>query len=197
MHEQAEDFARQEKILKLISTELTRNTTRVVEMAVKSEVQTSVLPSLENITRNEVRAALHEQVELGLLDNITKVCLILALVVCLLKPLFAQGLPVEMEKLLLRPNISGHFANILTSALTPMIERHIKEILTTSFFQFHSQQSASMHQELMRELRGEISTIKSELGNWHNEALRGQEVSLISRLIEVFNLFFANVDHYP
>ena len=77
MHEQAEDFARQEKILKLISTELTRNTTRVVEMAVKSEVQTSVLPSLENITRNEVRAALHEQVELGLLDNITKVCLII------------------------------------------------------------------------------------------------------------------------
>lgn len=79
MHEQAEDFARQEKILKLISTELTRNTTRVVEMAVKSEVQTSVLPSLENITRNEVRAALHEQVELGLLDNITKVCLIIGL----------------------------------------------------------------------------------------------------------------------
>ena len=77
LHEQAEDFARQEKILKLISTELTRNTTRVVEMAVKSEVQTSVLPSLENITRNEVRAALHEQVELGLLDNITKVCSII------------------------------------------------------------------------------------------------------------------------
>jgi len=115
----------------------------------------------------------------------------------LLKYVFAQGLPVEMEKLLLRPNISGHFANILTSALTPMIERHIKEILTTSFFQFHSQQSASMHQELMRELRGEISTIKSELGNWHNEAMRGQEVSLISRLIDVLNLFFANADHHP
>jgi uracil phosphoribosyltransferase len=90
-----------------------------------------------------------------------------------------------MEKLLLRPNISGHFSNLLTSALTPMIERHIKEILTTSFFQFHSQQSASMHQELMRELRGEISNIKTELGNWHNEALRGQEVSLISRSNEV------------
>ncbi|KIK24967.1 hypothetical protein PISMIDRAFT_97707 [Pisolithus microcarpus 441] len=40
-HEQAEDFNRQEKILKLISTELTRNTTRVVEMAVKAEVQSS------------------------------------------------------------------------------------------------------------------------------------------------------------
>jgi hypothetical protein len=50
-HEQAEDFQRQEKILKLISTELTRNATRVVEMAVKNEVLNSVLPSLENITK--------------------------------------------------------------------------------------------------------------------------------------------------
>lgn len=61
-HEQAEDFTRQEKILKLISTELTRNTTRVVEMAVKAEVQNSVLPALENITRIEVRSALNEHV---------------------------------------------------------------------------------------------------------------------------------------
>lgn len=72
-HEQAEDFARQEKILKLISTELTRNTTRVVEMAVKNEVQNSVLPSLESITKNEVKAALNDQVGKGLVDKITQV----------------------------------------------------------------------------------------------------------------------------
>jgi hypothetical protein len=72
-HEQAEDFARQEKILKLISTELTRNTTRVVEMAVKNEVQNSVLPSLENITKNEVRAAFNDQIERGLGDYISQV----------------------------------------------------------------------------------------------------------------------------
>jgi transcriptional accessory protein Tex/SPT6 len=73
-HEQAEDFQRQEKILKLISTELTRNTTRVVEMAVKNEVQNSVLPSLENITKNEVKAALNDQVGRGISDNIQQVC---------------------------------------------------------------------------------------------------------------------------
>ena len=56
-NEQAADFVRQEKILKLISNKLTKNTMRVVEMAVKSEVQNSVLPSLEVITRNEVNAA--------------------------------------------------------------------------------------------------------------------------------------------
>ena len=62
-HEQAEDFARQEKILKLISTEPTRNTTRVVEMAMKNEVQNSVLPSLENIMKMEVKSALNDQSE--------------------------------------------------------------------------------------------------------------------------------------
>lgn len=73
MHEQAEEFARQEKILKLISTELTRNTTRVVEMAVKNEIQNSVLPSLENITKNEVKGALNDQIGISLIDVINRV----------------------------------------------------------------------------------------------------------------------------
>jgi len=73
LHEQAEEFARQEKILKLISTELTRNTTRVVEMAVKNEIQNSVLPSLENITKNEVKGALNDQIGISLIDVINRV----------------------------------------------------------------------------------------------------------------------------
>lgn len=71
--EQAADLQRQEKILKLISTELTKNTTRVVEMAVKSEVQSSVLPSLENITKNEVKLALNNQISKGLSDSMKQV----------------------------------------------------------------------------------------------------------------------------
>lgn len=73
-HEQTEDFNRQEKILKLISTELSKNTTRVVEMAVKSEVQASVLPALENITKSQIRAVLNESVGQGLADLISQVC---------------------------------------------------------------------------------------------------------------------------
>ena len=66
---------RQEKILKLISTELTKNTTRVVEMAVKAEVQSSVLPALENITKTEVKAALNNQISKGLADSMKQACL--------------------------------------------------------------------------------------------------------------------------
>lgn len=71
--EQSADFARQEKILKLISTELTKNTTRVVEAAVKGEVQNSVLPSLENITKNEVKSAINNQMTRGLGDSVRAV----------------------------------------------------------------------------------------------------------------------------
>lgn len=71
--EQQADFARQEKILKLISKELTTNTTRVVEAAVKTVVQNSVLPSLEAITKNEVKAALNGQIAKGLGDSVNQV----------------------------------------------------------------------------------------------------------------------------
>lgn len=71
--EQAADFARQEKILKLISTELTKNTTRVVEMAVKGEVQNSVLPSLEAITKTEMKLATNNQIAKGLSESFKQV----------------------------------------------------------------------------------------------------------------------------
>jgi hypothetical protein len=71
--EQAADIARQEKLLKLVSNELTKNTTRVVEMAVKAEVQNSVLPSLENITKAEVRGALNGQIAKGVGDSMNQV----------------------------------------------------------------------------------------------------------------------------
>jgi hypothetical protein len=159
-HDQSEDFARQEKILKLISTELTRNTTRVVEMAVKSEVQNSVLPALENITKTEVKAALNDQVGSGLVDYIS------------------QGLPVELEKLLLRPDVSSHFAQMLSSNLTPLIDRHVKDAVNKSLIPTFSQQSSTMHQELLREVRAEIHSFKSELTAWQGDAFRSQENSI-------------------
>lgn len=71
--EKQADFDRQEKILKLISSELTTNTTRVVESAVRSEVLNSVLPTLRDITKNEVRAAVNEQIANGVGDSVNMV----------------------------------------------------------------------------------------------------------------------------
>jgi vacuolar-type H+-ATPase subunit E/Vma4 len=73
--DQGAEVARQQHIIKLISNELTKNTTRVVEQAVKNEVTNSVLPSLEAITRNEIKNALNGQIAKGLGDSMKVVCL--------------------------------------------------------------------------------------------------------------------------
>jgi len=158
--DQAADFTRQETILKLISNELTKNTTRVVEMAVKSEVQNSVLPSLESITKNEVKLALNGQIAKGLGDTMNK------------------ALPSEIERLLLRPDVSAHVARTFSSAITPVIERHVKEAIHQTLIPTYQQQSSTMHQELAREMQAEMLNIKKEVIAWQSEALRGQEATI-------------------
>ncbi|KAG5342201.1 hypothetical protein C0989_004513 [Termitomyces sp. Mn162] len=159
-HEQAEEFARQEKILKLISTELTRNTTRVVEMAVKSEVQNSVLPSLETITKTEVKAALDEQIGRGLVDFI------------------GQSLPNDLEKLIFRPDISAHFARIISTNLTPLLSSHVHDAMSKTFIPLYNQNLNRMQQELLQELRHEVHSLKAELMSWQRDLFRSQETSI-------------------
>jgi hypothetical protein len=60
--------------MKVIANELTKNTTRVVEMAVKAEVRSSVLPSLENLTKTEIKSALQNNLGKGLSDALKQVC---------------------------------------------------------------------------------------------------------------------------
>ncbi|KAK0210357.1 hypothetical protein DFS33DRAFT_1370841 [Desarmillaria ectypa] len=147
-HEQAEDFARQEKILKLISTELTRNTTRVVEVAVKNEVQNSVLPSLESITRNEVKTVLNDQLGRGLTD------------------LVSRRLPAEMETLLLRPEFSNKLAQILASNINIAIDRQVKEVVSQILIpEIHN-------------IKGEITRWQSEVSRSHETSIGQLERSV-------------------
>jgi hypothetical protein len=60
-------------MLKLISQELSKNTTRVVEVAVKAEVQNSVLPALEQIARTEIKSAVNGQISKGLAESMKQV----------------------------------------------------------------------------------------------------------------------------
>ncbi|TDL27270.1 hypothetical protein BD410DRAFT_713619 [Rickenella mellea] len=162
-NEQQADFVRQEKILKLISTELTKNTTRVVETAVKGEVQNSVLPSLENITKTEVKLAMSNQISKGFGDAMTK------------------NLPPEIEKLLSKPEISNQIARNMTNTLTPIVERYVKDAISKTLIPAYQAQSQAMHQELSREIRSEVLGLKKEIINWQTDALRGQE-SLIREM---------------
>ena len=60
--------------------------------------------------------------------------------------------------------------------MTPIVEKHVKDAITKTLIPTYSQQSSQMHQELSREIHGEILNLKKEIITWQSEALRGQEV---------------------
>ncbi|KAG8865326.1 hypothetical protein FRB96_000216 [Tulasnella sp. 330] len=153
--DQTADFERQEKILKLISTELTKNTTRVVESAVKNVIQNSVLPALETVTRQEVKVALNTQISKGLSDSMK------------------QTLPLEIEKLLLRPDVSNNVARTFSSAITPLIERNVKEMINKSLVPAYTEATSAMQQEIVQEVIGQVGQIKKDIAAWQNESLKG------------------------
>ena len=172
-NEQAADFVRQEKILKLISNELTKNTTRVVEMAVKSEVQNSVLPSLETITKNEVKAALGTQIARGVTDSIKQARHSLSIrgVPHIDDRFLLQSIPAEIERVLLRPEVSAQIARTFTSNTTPIIERQIKDTVSKTLLPAYAQQQ----QELIQEMRNEMMSLRKEVATWQNESSRAQD----------------------
>ena len=89
-------------------------------------------------------------------------------------------MPVEIERLLLRPDVSSHVARTFSSAVTPVIEKHVKDAITNTLIPAYTQISSSMHQELSREIHSEILNLKKEVITWQSEALRGQEVGLFT-----------------
>ncbi|EJD05746.1 uncharacterized protein FOMMEDRAFT_153084 [Fomitiporia mediterranea MF3/22] len=159
-NEQAADFTRQEKILKLISTELTKNTTRVVETAVRGEVQNSVLPSLEDITRTEVKSAINTQLSKGVSESVR------------------ATMPIEIEKMFIKPEVSNQIARNLSSSLTPVIERHVKDVVTKTLLPAYQAQTSAMHSDLAREIHAEMSSLKKDVINWQSEAFRSHESTI-------------------
>lgn len=63
----------QDRLAKQLTSELTKSTARLFETAIKNEVQRSVLPALEAITKTEVRNALNSQIVKGLGDSMKQV----------------------------------------------------------------------------------------------------------------------------
>jgi len=119
-----------------------------------------VLPSLEAITRNEIKNALNGQIAKGLGDSMK------------------VTLPNEIERLLLRPDVSNHVARTFSAAVTPIIERHVKEAMTKTLIPAYAAESTAMHQDLSRELHSELLSVKKEVVTWQSEALRGQEATI-------------------
>ena len=79
--------------------------------------------------------------------------------------------------MLLRPEISTQIARNVSSAVSPVIERQVKETVGKNLLQTYQQQSTIMHQELSREIHNEIMGLKQDVKSWQDAAFRSQEVS--------------------
>jgi polyribonucleotide nucleotidyltransferase len=75
MHEQerfnAAEF--QDRLVKNLSGELVKSTGRVFEAALKTEVQRTILPALEVMTKTEVRQVLDSQIVRGIGESMNQV----------------------------------------------------------------------------------------------------------------------------
>jgi hypothetical protein len=101
----------------------------------------------------------------------------------------AQNLPIEVEKLITRPDITSHFAHVLSNNLSPLIERQVKDAVNKTFLPVYTQQSSNLHQEVLREFRGEIHRLKNEITSYQAEAFRNYETSLrdLEHTVRVLN----------
>lgn len=146
----------------------------------KTEIQNSVLPSLETITKQEVKMALSSQIAKGVSDAMKMVCSIdmFDMGVLLGAERMPQNLPNEIERVLIRPEMANQVARAFSTTVTPVIERQVKETISKNLIP-----SSALHQELSREIRTEMLNLKKEILAWQNETVRGQEVSFTPSLV--------------
>jgi hypothetical protein len=108
----------------------------------------------------------------------------------------SQTLPPEIEKMLLKPELSNQIARTLSNNLSPFIERYVKEAVSKTLVPAFQAQTTVMHQELAREMQNEIMGLKKDVISWQTEALRSQEVSTAMTLALWCNLT-VQIDHDP
>lgn len=93
-----------------------------------------------------------------------------------------KTLPVEIEKLLLRPDVSNNVARTFSSAITPLIERNVKETIHKTLVPAYMEATTALQQETVHEIMDQVAQIKKEISNWQTESMKGTHVSRMNEL---------------
>ena len=96
-----------------------------------------------------------------------------------------QTMPPEIEKMFIKPEVSNQIARNLSSSLTPVIERHVKEVVAKTLIPTFQAETSAMCQGLSREIHAEVTNLKKDIISWQTDALRSQEV-------RIFNVIYAS-----
>ena len=105
----------------------------------------------------------------------------------------SQSIPTEIERVLMRPEVSAQIARSFTSIAIPLIERQIKETVSKTLLPSYAQQ----HQDLVQEVRNEMMNLRKEIAAWQNESSRShdgvirdleQNVKMLSEQVKYLSL---------
>lgn len=143
----------QETILKLVSSTLTKNTSKSLENTVKSEIKATVLPTITRL----VDSAVEDHFRRGLDDALRK------------------SIPAELEKVLFRADVSSHLARSFSAAVGPLIERNFGNAMTSTLVPAFTASASTVLQALLTEVRAEITDVKKEIVTEQSSALTGAE----------------------
>jgi len=67
-------------------------------------------------------------------------------------------------------------ARTFSSAVTPLIERHVKDSINRVLIPSYQESTSEMYDQLYRLINEEILNLKKEIITWQSDALKGQEV---------------------
>ena len=70
----------------------------------------------------------------------------------------------------MRPEVSAQIARNFTTHVTPLIERQIKDTMSKSLPAY-----AQQHQDIVQEMRNEITSLRKEIATWQGESSRAQD----------------------
>ncbi|KAK4695398.1 hypothetical protein P7C70_g8556, partial [Phenoliferia sp. Uapishka_3] len=147
--DQAADTTRQETMLKLVSTTLTKNTSKLVETTIKEQIRTQVIPAISTL----VESAVSEQIGRGVANAL------------------ANTLPNELERLLYRPEITLHLARNFSTTISPALERTISSVLAGAIVPTIASSIQHAVDGVMQSVRQEMVDVRKEIVNEQSDAL--------------------------
>ncbi|GAA5965365.1 hypothetical protein JCM21900_006012 [Sporobolomyces salmonicolor] len=158
--------AREETMLRLVSQSLTKSTSRLVESAIKEQVQAQIVPAIGKV----VTGAVQEEVAKNVKEAVKQV------------------LPNEVEKLLLRPDLALHFTRNFSAAIAPSLERSISQAVVNDLVPSFNQNLSTAVESIMQSIWQERVDVRKEIMHGQSAAVAVLEEQMGSLTAEVASL---------
>ncbi|SCV67201.1 BQ2448_5847 [Microbotryum intermedium] len=148
------DVARQETLLKLVLSALSKK----LDVTVREQMRAQVIPSMSKL----VTASINEQVARGIEEGMS------------------ETLPRELRKLLSRPEMSSHIAQSVSAAIIPSIsgavERQLLSIVATGVIPGFNSSLASAIEGMMQSVH---DTVHAEMTDVRKEIVQEQSGAIV------------------